>query len=209
MPPEKLAIIHPMRSGGTWLREQLAASTGLPLLCSWRAGLNRDWLRGELLDKLRAPRGIVHNHLVNWDRELAAIARERGWLTVMVARDPVSQCRSLYGFLRDFFLCDGVSIDEFFRAQARGEFCWIDHHHWAVPEWWREVDVIVPYAEPPLLYAELLGRIGLPPGKALEPRNQGGAHVEPRAEAQQEMVRSPFYARYLAALLDRGPVRRR
>lgn len=196
--PGKLAIIHPMRCGGTWLREQLAHGTGVPLLCSWHRGLDRDWLRGELFDQLRSECGIVHNHLVNWDVESVQFAHERGWQTVMVVREPVEQCASIYRFLRSHFGCTGVTLDEFIFAQALGDrahYTWIDHRHWAVPPWWRIVDHVLVYQ--PRLFDAVVARFG-PMGRELAAQNGSLADRQPPSHAAAAALRaSSFSRRYL------------
>lgn len=136
----KVAIVHLMRTGVGYVLEEIRLAR-IPLLSSWHQGLLRDWTRDEMFLHLSSQCGVLHNHVVGWDGELAEYAKTNGWTLLAVARDPCDQLLSLYRYLYDGNAEAGhVELSEYIGAQLSGRMLWGTHHFWAVPKWCRLID---------------------------------------------------------------------
>jgi len=142
-----------MRTSGVYTVSQLKCD-GYELIDSWRAPylLNRDWTQEEAEEICMAEHHtpvVFHNHIVNWNHNLLKKFKQNGWLTFSIVRDPREQLCSLYGFqLKKSEDIENPSLDEFIKQQVTSQTSLnIDCEHWAVPEWWKEIDIILHHEE--------------------------------------------------------------
>lgn len=191
----KLAFIHPMRSGGAYVMSQLAAA-GLQRHCSWFNGMNRDWLRKELIHISYENSGIAHNHLINWSPDLVKIFQNQNWVTFTVARDPIDQLMSLYHFIKE----PTISIDEFIEKQLAGEIVeGLNYFEWCMPTWVNTIDIVIPWKED--LYESLIYYLGLPNNIPRRPHENGRPRKhEPSAKTKRLVEKSFAQERYIQAL---------
>lgn len=193
----KLAFVHLIRTGGTFLGELFEAATGLPIHCGWRRDLNRDLLRSELFAASLEPAGMIHNHVVNWDAETHRECQRRGWKSFAVVRDPCEQLVSLWHY------CGGEesmgSIDEFLLHQARGgSQVNLSHHDWALPDWWATIDVLIPFRAD--VQEQFCQRLAVPTVAPRPPINVAPRSATPSQSTLAAIRRTVYYDRYLDAM---------
>ena len=150
--PDKIAHIHLMRTAGTFVSSYLAHELRdtHDIRVSWFDGMERDWHADELLTFAVSDRPIyVHNHVAGWSQPLVNHFRDAGFLTFAFVRDPRDQLCSLFRLIeRRKVNSLSLTLDQFVRAQlARENVYGIDHRHWAVPAWWRDLCFVASYTD--------------------------------------------------------------
>lgn len=141
----RIAFVHLMRTGGTFLCAELRRSLMLShRVCdSWFQGFGRDWSAHEMHEFAASWEPIfVHNHVVNWNADLVDAYRDSGFFVFALVRPVGDQLCSLYHlFRRREPDLDIGTLDEFLQAQLRGESILdIDYRDWSVPLWWRNIE---------------------------------------------------------------------
>ena len=106
---KKLAFIHYGKAGGVYCVHYLNhfLMKGANRIDSWPkngANLKRDWTREELLDFCEKDYNSdvwVHNHHINWYKDVIQKYRENEWFTFSFIRKPEEILCSLWNYIRD------------------------------------------------------------------------------------------------------------
>lgn len=197
----KLAFVHAMRTGGSYALSLLSAA-GVPLVCPFIRGKDRDWNRQEIIQlAMSEAAGCLHSHQVAWDEEAAAWVKSCGWRTFTILRDPCEQITSLWHFCGCQGALDQFAIDLIDHRPTLG----LTHHFWELPAWWREIDVLVPYRDD--LRGELVKRLGIDAATP-EPGRINGRERKASLSAKTAAIieRSAAYDRYATALIHAADV---
>ena len=114
----KLAFVHLMRTGGTYVNARFAQCySPADYHNSWYKALDRDWTPEELTAFLITDRpSYVHNHVFNWNASLIRAYQQQGFYVFSFIRDPGDQLCSLYFWLRTIVPVD-LTLDEFLQCQ--------------------------------------------------------------------------------------------
>jgi len=105
---KKFAFIHYGKSGGVYCNHYIHnfLMKGSRRIDSWvndGKNLKRDWNRKELLDfcdKQYMEDVWVHNHHINWHKDIIEKYRENGWTTFSFIRKPEEILCSLWNYIR-------------------------------------------------------------------------------------------------------------
>lgn len=146
----RVAHVHLMRTGGTWLNDVVASNWPYPhgFHNSWAEMLGRDWNRDEMMEFLNQPGDVyIHNHLVSWTSELRAAYQRAGFSLFALVRPIGEQLCSLYAFLSQRGAdLRTLPVDEFVRGQLLcANHFGVNHQHWAIPAYWQELDFVAPF----------------------------------------------------------------
>ena len=106
---KKLAFIHYGKAGGIYCVHYLThfLMKGANRIDSWPkngANLKRDWTREELLNFCEKDYNSdvwVHNHHINWHKDVIQKYRENEWFTFSFIRKPEEILCSLWSYIRD------------------------------------------------------------------------------------------------------------
>lgn len=106
---KKLAFIHYGKAGGVYVNNYLRAylMKGAREINSWNhrgENLERDWTEKELLsfvNKNYFESTWVHNHHINWSKEVVQEYNKNDWITFTFIRKPEEVLCSLWNFVRE------------------------------------------------------------------------------------------------------------
>jgi len=155
---KKFAYIHYGKAGGVYVNNYLRAylMKGAREINSWNhrgENLERDWTEKELLsfvNKNYFESTWVHNHHINWSKEIIQEYNKNDWVTFTFIRKPEEVLCSLWNFVREkgvesFGLmgeCCLKSLDDFINIMLSSDEEFTMDLCWILPDYIDDLDYV-------------------------------------------------------------------